>query len=136
LGRFGRLLKNGASRGDPALCGFCKCSHINAYAALFKMPHTWADGLMLVFQHPIRRDWDTIMELERRCEYEKSYCSSVRYSACSRVHAAQRLKTLSTKAHVSNEQERNKRPLKIRIFIWNEDVGASIRRITENPLLR
>jgi hypothetical protein len=45
------VLKNRASRRDPALCGFCKCSHINEYAALSKMPHALADGLMLVFQH-------------------------------------------------------------------------------------
>jgi hypothetical protein len=35
------------------LCGFCKCSHIDAYAALSKTPHALADGLMLVFQHPV-----------------------------------------------------------------------------------
>ncbi|MCK7513332.1 MAG: hypothetical protein MZV70_61055 [Desulfobacterales bacterium] len=40
------------SRRDPALCGFCKCSHIDEYAALSKTPHAWADRLMLVFQHP------------------------------------------------------------------------------------
>jgi hypothetical protein len=34
------------------LCGFCKCSHINQYAALSKTPHALADGLMLVFKHP------------------------------------------------------------------------------------
>jgi hypothetical protein len=34
------------------LCGFCKCSHIDEYAALSKTPHALADGLMLVFQHP------------------------------------------------------------------------------------
>jgi hypothetical protein len=34
------------------LCGFCKCSHIVRYAALSKMPHALADGLMLVFQQP------------------------------------------------------------------------------------
>jgi hypothetical protein len=46
------MLKNCASRRDPALCGFCKCSHINEYAALSKAPHALPDGLMLVFQHP------------------------------------------------------------------------------------
>jgi hypothetical protein len=46
-------LKNRASGRDPALCGFCKCSHINEYAALSKTPHALADGL-LVFQHPVR----------------------------------------------------------------------------------
>jgi hypothetical protein len=47
-----RVLKNRASRRDPALCGFCKCSHIDEYAALSKTPHALADGLMLVFQRP------------------------------------------------------------------------------------
>jgi hypothetical protein len=46
------VLKNCASRRDPALCGFCKCSHILEYAALSKTPHALADGLMLVFKHP------------------------------------------------------------------------------------
>jgi len=46
------MLKNRASRRDPALCGFYKCSHIE-YAALSKTPHALADGLMLVFQHPV-----------------------------------------------------------------------------------
>jgi hypothetical protein len=36
------------------LCGYCKCSHIDAYAALSKTPHALADGLMLVFQHPVK----------------------------------------------------------------------------------
>jgi hypothetical protein len=48
------LLKNGASRRDPALCGFCKCSHMIEYAALSKTPHALADGPMLVFQHPAK----------------------------------------------------------------------------------
>jgi hypothetical protein len=48
------VLKNRASRRDPALCGFYKCSHIDEYAALSKTPHALADGLMLVFQHPAR----------------------------------------------------------------------------------
>jgi hypothetical protein len=52
--RITRVLKNRASGRDPALCGFCKCSHINEYAALSKTPHALADGLMLVFQHPVR----------------------------------------------------------------------------------
>jgi hypothetical protein len=34
------------------LCGFCKCSHLDEYAALSKTPHALADGLMLVFKHP------------------------------------------------------------------------------------
>jgi hypothetical protein len=45
--------KNCASRRDPALCGFCKCSHIFEYAALSKTPHALADGLMIVFEHPV-----------------------------------------------------------------------------------
>jgi hypothetical protein len=36
------------------LCGYWKCSHIDEYAALSKTPHALADGLMLVFQHPIK----------------------------------------------------------------------------------
>jgi hypothetical protein len=47
------VLKNCASRRDLALCGFCKCSHIFEYAALSKTPHALADGLMLVFEHPV-----------------------------------------------------------------------------------
>jgi hypothetical protein len=50
------VLKNRASRCDPALCGFCKCSHIYEYAALSKTPHALADGLMLVFKHPAKQD--------------------------------------------------------------------------------
>jgi hypothetical protein len=46
------VLKNRASRRDPALCGYCKCSHLPEYAALSNMPHALADGLVLVFQHP------------------------------------------------------------------------------------
>jgi hypothetical protein len=49
------VFKNRASRRDPALCGFCKCSHIDEYAALSKTPHALADGLMLIFQHPVKR---------------------------------------------------------------------------------
>jgi hypothetical protein len=45
-------LKNRASSRDPALHGFCKCSHILEYAALSKTPCALADGLMLVFQKP------------------------------------------------------------------------------------
>jgi hypothetical protein len=48
------MLKNRASGRDPALCGYCKCSHIDAYAALSKTPHALADGLMLVFKHPVK----------------------------------------------------------------------------------
>jgi hypothetical protein len=47
------MLKNRASRRDPVLCGFCKCSHMTVYAALSKTPHALADGLMLVFQRPV-----------------------------------------------------------------------------------
>jgi hypothetical protein len=43
------VLKNRASRRDPALRSYCKCSHILEYAALSKTPHALADGLMLVF---------------------------------------------------------------------------------------
>jgi hypothetical protein len=46
------VLKNCAYGRDPALCGFCKCSHIVEYAALSKTLHALADGLMLVFKHP------------------------------------------------------------------------------------
>jgi hypothetical protein len=46
------VLKNRAARRDPALCGYCKCSHIPEYAALSKTPHALADGLMVVFQPP------------------------------------------------------------------------------------
>jgi hypothetical protein len=52
-GRLSRVLKNRASRRDPALCGFYKCSHMAEYAALSKTPHALVDGLMLVFQHPV-----------------------------------------------------------------------------------
>ncbi len=55
-GPFSRLLKSGASRRDPALRGFCKCSHMTEYAAVSKTPHALADGPMLVFQHPVRSD--------------------------------------------------------------------------------
>jgi hypothetical protein len=48
-----RLLKNGASSRDPALCGFRKCSHMNEYAALSKTPHALADGPMLVFHNTL-----------------------------------------------------------------------------------
>jgi hypothetical protein len=47
-----RLLKNRVSSRDPALRGFCKCSHIIKYAALSKTSRAWADGPILVFQHP------------------------------------------------------------------------------------
>jgi hypothetical protein len=47
-------LKNRASRRDPSLCGFCKCAPIAEQAALSKTPHALADGLMLVFQHPVK----------------------------------------------------------------------------------
>jgi hypothetical protein len=46
-------LKSCASRRDPALCGSCKCSPIPESVALSKTPHALADGLMLVFQHPV-----------------------------------------------------------------------------------
>jgi hypothetical protein len=47
-----RVLKNRVQGRKPALCGFCKCSHINEYAALSKTPHALADGLMPVFSTP------------------------------------------------------------------------------------
>jgi hypothetical protein len=47
------VLKNRASRRDPALCASCKWSQINEYAALSKTPHALSDGLMLVFQRPV-----------------------------------------------------------------------------------
>jgi hypothetical protein len=46
------MSKNGVSGRDPALPGFCKCSHIDEYAALSKTPRALADGLILVFRHP------------------------------------------------------------------------------------
>jgi hypothetical protein len=49
-----RVLKTAPQGREPALCGFCKCSHIDEYAALSKTPHALADGLMLVFQNPDR----------------------------------------------------------------------------------
>jgi hypothetical protein len=51
------VLKNRASARDPALCGFCKCSHIVEYAALYKTPHALADGSILVFHHPVKGDF-------------------------------------------------------------------------------
>jgi hypothetical protein len=48
-------LKNGASGRDPALSGFFKCSPIIEKDTLSKTPRAWADGLMLVFQHPARK---------------------------------------------------------------------------------
>jgi hypothetical protein len=46
------LLKSCGSGRDPALRGFCKCSHISAYAALSKTPRAWVDSPMLVFKQP------------------------------------------------------------------------------------
>jgi len=40
-----RMLKNRASHRDPALNGYCKCSHMTEYATLSKTPHALADGL-------------------------------------------------------------------------------------------
>jgi predicted alpha/beta-hydrolase family hydrolase len=59
---FNRLLKNGASNRDPALCGFRKCSHMTEYAARSKTPHALADGPMLVFQHPVKIAEETVYE--------------------------------------------------------------------------
>ena len=50
-----KVSTNGAACRDPALCGFCECSHLFEYAALSKTPHALADGLMLVFHHPVKR---------------------------------------------------------------------------------
>jgi hypothetical protein len=52
-----RVLKNRASRRDPALCGFCKCSHIVNMLRFPKrrMPWLTAYGLMLAFQNPVSR---------------------------------------------------------------------------------
>jgi hypothetical protein len=49
-----RVLKNRASRSDPSLRGYCKCSHIDQYAALSKTPYALADGLMRVLKHPVK----------------------------------------------------------------------------------
>jgi hypothetical protein len=64
-------VKNGASVRDPALCGFCKCSHgigwkleawmtgseidlsLEHQASCLKRLSALADGLMLVFQNAI-----------------------------------------------------------------------------------
>jgi hypothetical protein len=43
------VLKNCAPGRDPALGGFCKCSHIAEYAALSRTPHALAGGRVLVF---------------------------------------------------------------------------------------
>jgi hypothetical protein len=50
---FNRVVKNSATVRDPALCDSCKCSHIFKYAALSKTPRALADGLILVFHHPV-----------------------------------------------------------------------------------
>jgi hypothetical protein len=65
-----RLLKNSASRRDPALHGFCKCSHAIGWkleawltapvflsfehqASCLKLISALAGGLMPVFQQPV-----------------------------------------------------------------------------------
>jgi len=48
-GALARVLKNRASRHDPALCGFYKCSSAAGGLSLSKTPHALADSLMLVF---------------------------------------------------------------------------------------
>jgi hypothetical protein len=66
------MLKNRARGRDPALCGFCKCSHgigwkleawltgsefvlsLEPQASCLKLISALADGRMLVFQHPVR----------------------------------------------------------------------------------
>jgi hypothetical protein len=60
------VLKNRALGRDPALCGFCKCSHMTEYAALSKTPHALADGRMLVFQHPVKPQSGLKLEYEFR----------------------------------------------------------------------
>jgi hypothetical protein len=65
------VLKNSASGRDPALCGFCKCSHAIGWkleawltvpgffepqASCLKLISALADGLMLVFQHPAKAE--------------------------------------------------------------------------------
>ena len=47
--KFNRVLKKGVSSRDPALHGYCKCSHMSPYAGLSESPRALADGLMLVF---------------------------------------------------------------------------------------
>jgi hypothetical protein len=51
-----RILKKGVSGREPALRGFCKWAAHPAEGgtALSKTPRAWADGLILVFQHPAR----------------------------------------------------------------------------------
>jgi hypothetical protein len=61
--RFNGVLENCAEGRDPALGGFCKCSAIAEQAALSITPHAWADGLMLVFQHPFSRRYRGIYGL-------------------------------------------------------------------------
>jgi hypothetical protein len=47
-----RSLKTGAAGPDPALRGFCECSHTGPYAARPKMPRALVEGLGLVFRRP------------------------------------------------------------------------------------
>jgi hypothetical protein len=49
-------LINCASSRDPALRASGKCPHIIEYAALSKSARALADGLMLVFQQPVRQN--------------------------------------------------------------------------------
>jgi hypothetical protein len=57
--------KNSFSGRDPALRGFCKCSHIMEYAALSKTPRALADGLILVFKHPDNLSWPQAVDFIR-----------------------------------------------------------------------
>jgi hypothetical protein len=47
-------MKTGVSVRDPALRGFCDCSHTGQYAAHPKSLRALADGPTLVFQQPDR----------------------------------------------------------------------------------
>jgi len=39
------------------LHGFGECSHLTEYVALFKAPHAWAEGLMLVVFKPCQANF-------------------------------------------------------------------------------
>jgi hypothetical protein len=84
------MLKNRAEGRDPALCGFCKCSPIHLHAALSKTPHAWADGLMLVLQHPAEAKSklsDQRSESDRRSGAGAASCRDAdAYGATNRTH--------------------------------------------------
>jgi len=50
-----RLLKNCALGRHSALHGSRQCSHMLEYAALAASPRALPGGLILVFQHPVKR---------------------------------------------------------------------------------